>query len=97
MTSETLQTIDRAADKVVRYGIIAIVGISVLLTLCYYLEPLLLRWDIHFGFRQFYTAIRPAYRIFNYVLLALLTLIFLANILLQRWGKNDNQTESKEE
>ena len=44
MTTETLQTIDRAADKVVRYGIIAIVGISVLLTLCYYLEPLLLRW-----------------------------------------------------
>ena len=71
MNTETLQTIDRAADKVVRYGIIAIV----------------LRWDIHFGFRQFYAALRPAYRIFNYVLLALLTLIFLANILLQRWGK----------
>ena len=81
MNTETLQTIDRAADKVVRYGIIAIVGISVLLTLCYYLEPLLLRWDIHFGFRQFYAALRPAYRIFNYALLALLTLIFLANIL----------------
>ena len=54
----------------------------------YYLEPLLLRWDIHFGFRQFYAALRPAYRIFNYALLALLTLIFLANILLQRWGKD---------
>ena len=80
MNTETLQTIDRAADKVVRYGIIAIVGISVLLTLCYYLEPLLLRWD--------YAALRPAYRIFNYALLALLTLIFLANILLQRWGKD---------
>ncbi len=74
MNTETLQTIDRAADKVVRYGIIAIVGISVLLTLCYYLEP--------------YAALRPAYRIFNYALLALLTLIFLANILLQRWGKD---------
>ena len=88
MNTETLQTIDRAADKVVRYGIIAIVGIGVLLTLCYYLDAILLRWDIHLGFRDFYASLRPAYRIFNYALLALLTLIFLANILLQRWGKD---------
>ena len=88
MTTETLQSIDRFANQSVKIGLIAIVGIGVLLTLCYYLEPLLLRWDIHFGFRQFYAALRPAYRIFNYVLLALLTLIFVANILLQRWGKD---------
>ena len=88
MTSETLQKIDRAADKAVRYGLIAIVGIGLLLTLCYYLDAILLRWDIHLGFRDFYASLRPAYRIFNRALLALLTLIFLANILLQRWGKD---------
>ncbi|MBQ9427197.1 MAG: hypothetical protein IJU36_06160 [Paludibacteraceae bacterium] len=87
MNTDTLQTIDCFANQSVKIGLITVVGIGVLLTLCYYLEPLLLRWDIHFGFRQFYAALRPAYRIFNYVLLALLTLIFLANILLQRWGK----------